>query len=187
MKLSASALNSASLYKLADEIRQYADSMEVKIRQFLDALADVGISAARQHEGDYAGYIVYSKEFDEGVLRIVAKDSQKITNTWYSSDSNNAEIRSDTFSPLLMAEFGSGTEQVDNYGIGRLPGSYGHGGDSNGWYWWSDEERDGEFRHAGKNGRNLYFSKGNKPTMPIHHAVMEMIEQVETIARSVFG
>lgn len=191
MNLRANVLNPSSLYKLADDLRKYADSMPMKIQRFLEALADRGIEVARQNEGYYAGYIVYSKEFStegkEYVLRMIAKDSQKITNYWYSSDSDNAEIRSDTFSPLLMAEFGSGTEQRDAYGVGRLPNSYGHGGDSKGWYWWSDEPRDGEWKHSGKNGRSLYYSSGMKPTMPVHHAVITMIEEVETIARSVFG
>lgn len=191
MRLSASVLNPTSLYQLADDLRKYADDMPTKIQRFLEALADRGIETARQNEGEYAGYIVYSKEFKTNgvdyVLNMVAKDSQKITNTWYSSDSNKAEIRSDTFSPLLMAEFGSGKEQRDEYGIGRLPNSMGHGGDANGWNWWSDEVRDGEFLHMGKNGRMLFHSDGNPPTMPIHNAVMTMIEEIETIARSVFG
>lgn len=193
MKLSASALNANSLQKLADELRDYANSLPMKIEQFLNALADRGIEVAKQNEGDFTGYIVYSKEFEtdgsEYMLRMTAKDAQAITNSWYVSSSPNAEIRSDTFSPLLMAEFGSGAYQVDNYGIGRLPDSMGHGGDTDGWYWWTDNAsyRDGEYMISAKNGRWLFHSRGSHPTMPVHNAVMTMIEEIDSIARSVFG
>lgn len=192
MRLSAHVLSPSSLYRLAEELQNYADLLPSKIEAFLSALADRGIEVARQNEGDFAGYIVYSKEFEsEGkdyVVRIVATDSQKITNSWYSSDSDSAEIRSDTFSPLLMAEFGSGRYQnTDPVDVGRLPGSFGHGGNSGGWFWWSDEQRDGEFKHMGKNGRMLFHSDGTPPSMPMHEASKAIINDVESIARSVFG
>ena len=192
MRLSAHVLSPKSLYKLADDLREYADKMPLKIQQFLDALADRGISVASVNEGDFAGYIVYSKEFtiDGGdyVLKLVAKDRQAITNSWYSSSSPNADLRSDTFSPLLMAEFGSGVHQVPD-SVGRLPDSMGHGGDPEGWYWWTDSPQynDGEqYKSTAKNGRMLFHSKGSKPTMPMHKALMEMIDNIDVIARSVF-
>lgn len=190
MKLSAHVLSSTSLHRLADELRSYADSLPMKIEQFLNALADIGISTARQNEGDFSGYIVYSKEFDfdgkEYALKMVARDNQPITREWFVSASDNAEMRSETFSPLLMAEFGSGAYQVDNYGVGRLPDSMGHGNDPNGWYWWSDKFTDAPAVSV-KNGRWLFHSYGTPPTMPIHNAVMTMMENIESIARSVFG
>ena len=192
MRLSAHVLNSASLYKLAEDLRDYANSLPLKIQQFLEALADRGISVASVNEGDFAGYIIYTKEPLEGAaegeygINLVATDRTEITNSWYVSASPNAEMRSDTFSPLLMAEFGSGVYQVDTFDIGRLPDSIGHGGDSNGWYWWSDVYRDGE-AVTWRNGRYLFHSYGTPPTMPMHKAVMTMIEEVEAIARSVFG
>lgn len=187
-RLSANLFNTTSLNKLADDLRAYADSLPVKIMQFLELLADKGISVAKANEGDFAGYIVYTKEPAEGeyAISMVARDRTLITNSWYTSASDNAEVRSDTFSPLLMAEFGSGYYQVDDYGVGRLPDSMGHGGDAEGWFWWSDEYRDGE-AVSWKNGRYLFHSYGTPPTMPIHRAVMAMIEDVESIARSVFG
>lgn len=191
MKLYARTLSPSSLYKLAEQLQSYADSLPNKIEMFLSALADRGIEVAKQNEGDFAGYIVYSKEFSADgnsyVMRIVATDRTSITNSWYSSDSPNAEIRSDTFSPLLMAEFGSGRYQnTDPVDVGRLPGSMGHGGNAEGWYWWSDEQRDGEFKHTGKNGLMLFHSVGTPPSMPMHEAVKAIINDVESIARSIF-
>lgn len=192
MNLRANVLNASSLYRLADELRDYADSLPTKIYQFLELLADRGISVARANEGDFAGYIIYTKEPMDGLevgeygISLIARDRSEITNSWYVSPSNNAEIRSDTFSPLLMAEFGSGVYQVDEYNIGRLPDSMGHGDNKEGWYWWSDVYTDGE-AVTWANGRYKFHSYGNPPTMPIHNAVMTMIDEVEQIARSVFG
>lgn len=185
MNLRANVLNPTSLHKLADELEKYAESLRLKSQMFLEALADRGIAVARINEGDFAGYIVYTKEPIEGGINLVARDRSEITNTWYVSASPNAEVRSDTISPLLMAEFGSGAYQKDDYGIGRLPDSFGHGGDSNGWYWWSDTFRDGE-AVTWKNGRYLFHSYGTPPSRPMHNAVTTMINEVETIARSVF-
>lgn len=191
MKFSANVFNATQLQKMADELRRYAESLPDKIQRFLELLADRGIAVARVNEGDFAGYIVYTKEpldvaDGEYGISLVARDRSEITNSWYVSASPNAEMRSDTFSPLLMAEFGSGAYQVDNYNIGRLPDSMGHGGNANGWYWWSDIYRDGE-AVAWKNGRYLFHSYGTPPTMPMHRAVITMIEEVDSIARSVFS
>lgn len=188
MRRTVSVLNATALENLADELLEYAKNLPQKIEQFLRLLADKGIEVARQNEGDFKGYITYTKDYDsEGyALRMIAKDNQPITREWFVSASPRAEIRSDTFSPLLMAEFGSGAYQLDEYGIGRLPDSMGHGSDPNGWYWWSDVFTDGEAK-TWKNGRWLFHSYGTPPTMPMHKAVMAMIEDVEAVARSVFG
>lgn len=191
MKLQASVWSPTQLNAVAKEIRDYARELPFKIQQFLEALADRGIATARINEGDFAGYIVYKKEAlddagNEFGIRLVARDNQPITRYWYVGASDNAEMRSESFSPLLMAEFGSGQYQVDDYGIGRLPGSMGHGGDEKGWKWWSDHYTDGEALTY-DNGRILFRSFGAPPTMPIHKAVITMIDEVEEVARSVFG
>lgn len=185
MRLRVDVLSPTSLNKLAEDLRNYANDLQNKTRLFLNALADRGIEVARQNEGDFAGYIIYTKEEGEYSLKMVARDNQPITREWFVSASPNAEVRSETFSPLLMAEFGSGAYQVDNYGIGRLPDSMGHGSNPNGWYWWSDHFTDGMAKTE-RNGRWLFHSYGTSPTMPIHRAVMAMIEDIEAIARSVF-
>lgn len=185
-------LDPKELYNLADELDEYAKKFEVKINQFLLRLADLGISVAKANGGIFGGYIVYSKDFEEKgeikTVKMMASDSTSITNTWYPS-SKSIELREETISPLLMAEFGSGQYAInfeDLGGRGTL-NKYGHAS-SNGWGWWTDDPsgRDGDIKQV-KNGRFLMTSGGTPPSQPLHKAVMACIQQVDGIAREVFG
>lgn len=193
-------LDSNQLYNLADELEKYAETYEAKVQLFLEKLADVGISAAQQHEGDFAGYIVYSKKFEFGgekqTVYMVASDSQVIPKAWYISP-KAAEMREETINPLLMAEFGSGHNAIEAKGEasglggqGTLKPSYGHAFDADGWYWWTDSAEtasDDEITAVSKNGRYKHHSRGVAPSQPIHNAAMACLDQVVGIAQEVFG
>lgn len=184
-------LNVKELSKLAEDLNKYADSFEEKVKTFLDKLADLAISVASVNEGDFSGYIVYSKEFGGGnSIKIMAKDSQVITNSWYAG-SKSKELRQETISPLLMAEFGSGHYAISEAGIGGQGtlNEYGHAFDSNGWYWWTDDVTQvtsGDAMISAANGRWKFHSYGTPPSRPLHNAVMACINEVEEIAREVF-
>lgn len=194
------SLDSNQLYNLANELERYAETFEAKVQIFLEKLADVGINAARQNEGDFAGYIVYSKEFefggDKNTVYMVARDSQVIPKAWYVSP-KSAEMKEESINPLLMAEFGSGSEAIKAKGEasglggrGTLKPSYGHAFDADGWYWWTDSAdtaSDDEIRAVSKKGRFKHHSKGVAPSQPIHNAAMACIKQVAGIAQEVFG
>lgn len=155
---------------------------------FVNKLADVGIRAAEKHTGDYKGYISFTKEkyremdFDSGddtiVCLLVARDREKIISRWrYRSEPSGwkeAEV-----SPLLMAEFGSGwfaevifPVEEGSVGQGTFPDQK-HAKDEYGW-WWNDEE-----------GR--HYSYGEYPTHPMFHAAIEMLDQIQSVAKGVFG
>ena len=180
-------LDSADMDRLADYLLQYADDFEDKVRMFLSRLADLGIEVASANGGDFGSYIVYSKTFDDDTtVRMIAKDSQAITNSWYVS-STSQTLRQETISPVLMAEFGSAqfAEVLFNIsGVGQ--GTF----DANGWYWWSDDtlllESESEIV-SGANGRYKFHSRGVHPAQPLHKAVMACIEQVTGIAKEVFA
>ena len=180
------------MFALANELEAYAETFESKVRTFLSRLADLGISVAQANGGVFGSYIVYSKDFEtqdgDYTVNMVAKDSTEIVNTWYVS-STSAEPRQEAISPLLMAEFGSGRYAISKEGMGgqgTLEPNYGHAFDSNGWYWWADEMRDGELKKTA-NGRFLFHSDGLPPYQPLHKAVMACIEQVVGIAQEVFA
>lgn len=184
-------LNVRDLMTLADELNQYADRFEEKIKIFLDKLADLAIYVASVNEGDFSGYIVYSKEFEGNkTVKVMAKDSQVITNSWYAG-SKSTDLKQEEISPLLMAEFGSGRYAISEAGIGGQ-GSlnvYGHAFDSNGWYWWTDDVTQvssGDAMVSAANGRWKFHSYGTPPSRPLHKAVMTCISEVEEIAREVF-
>ena len=192
-------LESAQLYNLADELMKYAETYEAKVQMFLEKLADVGISAAQKYEGDFAGYIAYSKEFEFGgdkqTVYLVASDSQLITKAWYVSP-KSAEIREEQINPLLMAEFGSGRHAIEGKGAAKGLGGqgtlnlYGHAFDAGGWYWWTespDTDSDDEVVVVTKKGRYKHHSEGVGPSQPLHNAVLDCIKQVVEIAKEVFG
>lgn len=187
------SLDTKELDALADYLDNYARTFEQKVQTFLERLAEKGIEVASVNGGDFSSYIVYSKKVESGTkVLMIAKDREEITNSWYSS-STSKELRQETISPLLMAEFGSGHYAISAEGEASGLGGqgtlnkYGHAFDSNGWYWWSDDatSMDGEPLNE-KNGRWRFHSRGTHPTQPLHKAVMACIEQVEGIAREVF-
>ena len=188
------SLDTKELDALADYLDNYAKTFEQKVQTFLEKLAEKGIEVASVNGGDFSSYIVYSKKVESGTkVLMIAKDREEITNSWYAS-STSKELRQETISPLLMAEFGSGHYAISAEGEASGLGGqgtlnkYGHAFDTNGWYWWSDEatSMDGEPLNE-KNGRWRFHSRGTHPSQPLHKAVMACIEQVEGIAREVFG
>jgi len=80
----------------------------------------------------------------------------------------------------LLAEFGSGwlanisNWNVPGVGQGTMPNAEGHAFDRDGW-WWYDT-----------NG-NKHNSYGEKPTYPMHAAMVAMMMEVDRIAREVFN
>ena len=188
------SLDTKELDALADYLDNYARTFEQKVQTFLERLAEKGIEVASVNGGDFSSYIVYSKKVESGTkVLMIAKDREEITNSWYSS-STSKELRQETISPLLMAEFGSGHYAISAEGEASGLGGqgtlnkYGHAFDTNGWYWWSDDSTsmDGEPLNE-KNGRWRFHSRGTHPSQPLHKAVMACIFQVEEIAREVFG
>lgn len=188
------SLDTKELDALADYLDNYAKTFEQKVQTFLERLAEKGIEVASVNGGDFSSYIVYSKKVESGTMvKMIAKDREEITNSWYAS-STSKELRQETISPLLMAEFGSGHYAISAEGEASGLGGqgtlnkYGHAFDSNGWYWWSDDatSMDGDPLNE-KNGRWRFHSRGTHPSQPLHKAVMACIEQVEGIAREVFG
>ena len=188
------SLDTKELDALADYLDNYARTFEQKVQTFLEKLAEKGIEVASVNGGDFSSYIVYSKKVESGTMvKMIAKDREEITNSWYAS-STSKELRQETISPLLMAEFGSGHYAISAEGEASGLGGqgtlnkYGHAFDSNGWYWWSDDatSMDGEPLNE-KDGRWRFHSRGTHPSQPLHKAVMACIEQVEEIAREVFG
>jgi hypothetical protein len=165
-------------------LENYKQTIISKTQEFVDKLIDVGIEVAQHNTGEYAGYIVFSKQIkpteDGCVGYLVATDGKKIIRQWkYKGGIKTAEV-----SPLLMAEFGSGwlahvmsTQDYRsndlNVGQGTFPNQT-HAFDKEGWFW---ETPDGEKHH----------SYGEKPSYPLYSATLAMIYEVERIAKEVFS
>ena len=166
------------LEDLISALQGYRNNIKDNTERFLSDLADIGIRAAEKHTGDYAGYIEFSKELENGSdgvkCILVAKDRQKIISRWrYRGDWKEAEV-----SPLLMAEFGSGwfaevlfPVEDGSVGQGTFPGQK-HAFDENGWSW-TDEE-------------GQHHSYGEYPSHPMFQASIEMMRVVDRFAKGAF-
>lgn len=179
MKLDIS-LNSRSLNHAIGELKRYRESLAVKNETFVRKLLDVGIKMAEQNVGGYGKYIQFYKQGKGGIRTVgfLIADDNPITVEWdYKGEKKTAQV-----SPLLMAEFGSGRLAevlfaISGVGQGTFPGQT-HANDPKGWNYkeW-DENHKGKWHH----------SIGSRPTHPMYKADMEMIQQIETIGREVFG
>ena len=186
-------LDVRELNRLADELDKYAETFDDKVRLFLNKLADKAIEVASANGGDFSRFIYYSKKLEDGTTIYVSATSKLIKTEWYAG-SKTKQTRSEVISPLLMAEFGSGHYAIENDNAPGLGGQgtlnkYGHAFDEDGWYWYADMPPKGDATavSTAQSGRVKYHSKGNRPTQPLHKAVMACIRQVQEIAREVFG
>lgn len=187
------SLDVQELDRLADFLDDYADSFEEKVNLFLNRLADKAIEVASANGGDFGRFIYYSKKLEDETTIYVSATSKLIKTEWYAG-SNSKETRSEVISPLLMAEFGSGHYAIENENAPGLGGQgtlnkYGHAFDEDGWYWYAEMPPKGDATpiKTAKSGMVKYHSKGNRPTQPLHKAVIACIRQVQEIAQEVFG
>lgn len=179
-------LTSDSLKQMADELRNYENSLRDKIRLFRELLAAKGIMAARSSvTGGFGNYITFEKQDSGDTTVIVAREMSQVLSSWL----RNGEQVDAWVSPLLMSEFGAGKYAIvwqdtqggstdvlsDGTHIGR--GTFHYPDPSHGvkdaWYYM---DLSGNWQKA----------SGVKPTRPMHNAVLEIITQIEQTAREVF-
>lgn len=175
-------LNAQDFRRAADEIKQFGDRLKDKVKLFTSRLADLGITAAlNANYGSYAAYIVFTKETTDKGNIIVARETSSLTADWLGHE--NVMV-----SPLLMTEFGSGKhavylEKADGSIEEKLKDgtAIGRGSFPNQKYAFRDQ-----WLYRDKDGF-LHVTSGFYPTRPLHNAIVEMVAQIETTAREVFG
>lgn len=169
--------------KARKEVLKYKKDLLKKCQRFVNKLADLGISVAKQHvSSGYGKYIIFSKEIDQqgstikGIM--YATNTGLIRSEWRIGPGEN-DIATADVSPLLMAEFGAGKYAERNkngprFGMGRgtFPGQT-HAEDPDGW-WYMDKS--GVWNH----------SYGVTPTMPMSTAAEQMMANIASVAREVF-
>lgn len=184
MRLKA-RLTSQSLRQMADDLRGFESGFRTNLRDFRNRLADKGIQVAMSNVNQVFGqYIAFLKEETDNTTTIVARETQQIVSEWlYYGMHVWAYV-----SPLLMAEFGSGSHAViwensdgsmtntlsDGKKVGR--GSFPE----------QQHAFQGSWAYMDLNWQ-WNVTSGVTPTRPMHNAVIEIITQVERTAREVFG
>lgn len=170
-------ISTRQLTRVIDELNQYAQRLSEQCAQFVDELAEIGITTARANLADLvednkgntlavSGNVFFEKEVDAnayGATSIIIPSSNSILVEWATGSA--------VVDPLLMAEFGSGEFAVEGH-RGTFPNQK-HAFDPNGWYW-----RD--------LGGVLHHSRGITPTRPLLKAKEEMIQQISEVAERVF-
>ncbi len=170
-------LSQSSIQNAIKELRQYQNDLNRKCEIFCQRLAELGILKAKENTGNFRKYISFTyevKDRTKGCKAVmVATNTGIIHSEWQTKDG----VKSADVSPILMCEFGSGLKAenpkgIPGVGTGTFPGQT-HAEDPNGWYWM---DLDGEWHH----------SYGVTPKMPMYHASIEMILNIQKIAREVF-
>ena len=177
MKLKCNITKQGDIEKLIKELEDYKASLDNKVPMFIERLMRVGIKTAKAKLGEYKDCVVFDKEIDGNNGLLIATDGKKVISKWYT-DKKRTHQRSYEISPLLMKEFGSGwlsvvLSDVPGVGQGTMPNSYGHAMDEDGWYWYDE---------AG----TKHHSIGEAPTFPMYSATIEMMREIDDIAKKVF-
>lgn len=161
---------------LIDYLDDYSKSLDEKALHISERLAELGISVAQRESGSSMGkYLIFGKEVANGTVLFYGTQTGVITSTWKTRDGwVSADI-----SPLLMCEFGSGQYANNPFdtaqdigGQGTFPGQT-HAFDPEGWNWLDDH--------------GWHHSDGLRPNQPIYKASLEMIKEIESIAKEVFN
>lgn len=169
-------LDSKSVGEAIEKLRNYSNGLENKILEFSKRLAEVGIFMAKESSGgEFEPYLVFKKEItvQHGIASaktlVIGSNSSLAKVVW---DSGEAYVN-----PILMTEFGSGwlamnPKSISGVGQGTFPGQK-YAFEPGGWWW--------------RENGIVHHSYGTRAYAPMDHAYVEMVSQVETIAKQVFG
>lgn len=177
MKLKCNLTKQGDIEKLINELETYKSTLNNKTSILIERLMRVGIKMAKARLGEYEGFVTFEKQIDGNNGLLIATDGKKIISRWYT-DKKRTHMRSYEISPLLMKEFGSGwlavvKSDVPGVGQGTMPNSYGHAESPEGWFYY---DMDGDKHH----------SIGEAPTFPMYSAAVEMMREIDDIAKKVF-
>lgn len=177
-KVFKTKLSVSGIEQLKKDLLNYKNNtLPNLLKQYVEALANEGISVGEQNVGGFSKYITFSikTEVSEDGCKalMLASETGKIISTWKSY----GEIKSAEVSPLLMAEFGSGwgaenPMQVPGFGQGTFPDQT-HAFDKEGWYWIDEDD-------------NLNYSRGITAKMPMYKASIRIQEIAKKKAKEIF-
>ena len=162
---------------LKRQFLQYKDELPTKCKKLVSRLLQSGIavSQSRISESPLGKYVT--------VTTNISADKMGCKGILLAKGAVKEQDGYAPFSVLLAIEFGAGARFNPDpnplsaemgYGVGTYPGQI-HAFDPNGWYFWSEEKQ------------QWIHSYGVKATMPMYSADMDIIKNVVSIAKEVFG
>lgn len=161
-------LNPSSIEDAIRQIEEYEKSLQRKCEELCNRLIEVGIPVINARIGQAQG--------DSSKQNSIAFDIQK-------DGSVTKAIIKLTGEDILFIEFGAGIYYNNGaahprasalgYGVGTYPGQT-HA--INPGYWWYKDDDE-----------SLHFSRGTEATMPMYSAMMEMKNNLLSIATEIFN
>lgn len=195
-------LSQSSIRDAIRELEDYRDSLEVKTEEFVERLLEVGIECAQNVPGiggstgshGFENRVSYYKEIEPGIdgcHGIMVGTGETIEEKWYTF---NGEERFGSINTMLALEFGTAAtaEGGERFGFSGGSGTNsvtgGYFADSTLWYFVDDYQEILD-EETGKTVIKRSWKKATSitPTRPMTQASQEMISQIKTIAKEVFG
>ena len=170
-------LSKKGIEKLIKDLKNYRNTtLPNRCRDLVVRLAEIGVPVANSRiaESPLGRYVSIKTEIDPGTMG--CKAIIIATGETFVSDEYN------DFNTLLAIEFGAGIHynQKENpkadelgFGVGTFPGQI-HAFED-GWFYW-DEDSQG-----------WKYTNGVKATMPMYSASVEMIKNIQKVAKEVFS
>lgn len=174
--LKCDALSISSIRQLQNQLQQYADSISNKCEELVNRLAEQGIKVAEAKIGEspLGKYVTIKTDITEGKAGCKAI-------LIATGEVKQSEGYAD-FNTLLAIEFGAGIHynptpnpNADKFGLGVGTFPEQIHAFEDGWYYWDDKAQEWRYTH------------GVKATMPMYHAIMEMMQLIVKTAKEVFG
>lgn len=176
-KVFKSDLSVKGIEALKRQLLQYKDSLPIKCEKLVSRLLESGLSVANARVGEspLGKYVT--------VTTNISADKMGCKGILLAKGAVKEQEGYEPFSILLAIEFGAGVHfnPTPNplissefpYGVGTFPGQTHAYQDT--WFYWDEKTQEWKPTH------------GVKATMPMYRADMEIIQNVEKIAREVFG
>ena len=163
-------LSEASIKKAIKEINDYRNSIKEKTHKFCVYLAKKGYDIAQANVGGFEGITFEIQEPSNGNAILVGFSSRQLRTWWNKKE---GQVKNYDYSPILMAEFGSGSYALDG-NRGTFPTGKHNG------------KRD-EWAYRVSHDAPLVWTDGEQPTRPMHKAFERMYEDARVVAWEIFN
>ena len=181
--LKVDILSVRSLEDLKKNLQSYIDSIDERVKAFVEDLLESGITVAKA-EAENAShqmgqYITFEKKItyaDGTVTGLLIAKGETLVSQWWRTDSNGKpqEVNG-SINALLATEFGTAAYALPpNRGENS---QYGHSEETE-WYFARG--------HVGDKLTDWQHATAIKPTRPMHNAFIAMEQEIENAARRHF-
>lgn len=163
------------LDRLMGKLRTYQKSLDSKQKRLLEELAQIGI--------DIASARFQTAQYDGGNDVVVNKSPE------WANDHTLFLIA--TGDAVTFIEFGTGVHYAEQHpqaaALGAIRGAYGQGkGAQDRWSYYGSPGTNGQIVTENEKG-TVVLTHGNPPARAMYDATKEMRDQIEDVAREVFG